>query len=352
VITGSRFEIVPGLRISITGGAADVRHFDREYAPCRVAGPESSGATDQDSSPAVDVAVGMLRSGTGTTADERAMGLLITGGHKTVRWAVRLSAAGDRPTSATIELRGAPASFARSLVQGYYVEPLLSVAAAEVGYLQLPSAGIVGDAGLDILIGRSQAGKSTLAARALAAGRRVIGDDQVVVDAAGQWRPFPRRLRFYPDLRVTAPGAWADLTSGSRSRLVGRRAMAALSLGLVRPSLAVDPAELGRRWDPGPIPAARILLLGRDPSVRDVEIVMTDTHRALDWAEEVITEQRSKLTRVGDEAWSDRLRATSSREREILTAAIEGVAVHEVRIPDNWPAARAIEATARAIGLS
>ena len=300
---------------------------------------------------ALVVAFGPLAGGQREDRTVLAAGPRTAGGHKTVGWDIEVSSAGDRPVRATIALRGIPGSFARSLVQGYYVEPLLSVVAAETGFIMLPSAGIVSDEGLDILIGRSGAGKSTLAARALAVGRHVIGDDQVIGDAAGGWRPFPRRLRFYPDLRVTAPEAYAALPRETQARLSARRLVAALSRGFVRPSLAVDPEDLGRRWDPAPTRAARILLLERNPDVSDVQVVPANLDRALAWAERVLAEQRSRLLRLPDDEWAARLATTAVREREILASAIAGVPVHEVRIPANWEAPRAIATTARALGL-
>lgn len=335
----SRYALAPGLVLSIEGGAADVRHFDREYGPCRVGDPAAG-----------DSPVSQLQVRFGSSVGADGGGPVVGGGHKTVSWEVGLPAAGEHPARVRIALRGLPASFARSLVQGYFVEPLLSVVAAETGSVLLPAAGIMGDGGLDVLIGRSRAGKSTLAARALAAGRHVPGDDQVMVDATGGWRPFPRRLRFYPDLRETAPRAWAALAPGTRARLRARGVVSELTRGFIRPSLAVDPAELGRRWDPAPARAARILLLERSPGAPDVAIAPSDAGRALDWAAEVLREQRSRLARVADAGWASRLSEVAARERETLGAAIDGVPVLEVRIPEAWGAQRAIAATATALG--
>lgn len=346
------FEFAPGLVVTVSGGRADVRHLEREYRPCRVVAAAGTGpavptpAGPAPATPALEVVFGRSPAWAAAPPSRR-----ISGGHKSVGWNVTLSAADCRPTRVDLALRGVPASFARTLVQGYFVEPLLSVAAAEAGHVLLPAAGIVADGGLDVLVGRSRTGKSTLAARALAAGRRVIGDDQVIADAGGGWRPFPRRLRFYPDLRVTAPAAWAALESRSRSRLIARRIVATITGGFVRPSLAVDPTELGGRWDPAPIPAARILLLARDPAVSGVQVVPADTDRALGWAADVLREQRSRLASLADPGWTARLDAVAALERDLLAQAITGIPVLEVRIPGAWEAARTIESTAGALAL-
>ncbi|MET1232080.1 MAG: hypothetical protein ABWY52_04420, partial [Candidatus Limnocylindrales bacterium] len=69
-----------------------------------------------------------------------------------------------------IDLLGVPISFARSLVQGYVVEPMLSVIAAEHDRALVPGAGVADERGLTLVLGRSGAGKSTLMARLAATG--------------------------------------------------------------------------------------------------------------------------------------------------------------------------------------
>ena len=68
-----------------------------------------------------------------------------------------------------------------------------------------------------ILFGAAGAGKTTLSARAAAGGIRSLGDDQVIVDASPVCWPFPRRMRLYPDLKVTAPEAHALLPARDRA---------------------------------------------------------------------------------------------------------------------------------------
>jgi hypothetical protein len=333
-MTHADFEIVPGLRLSASGSGADVRTFVREYGPFSAAVGTPGGAT-------LTAEFGAI---SGSTQNE-----LWTDEHKTVGWTVVLSGAAAPEPRLRISIRGAPASFARSLIQGYVVEPVMSVVAAELGFVQLPAAGIVDAGGLHVLIGRSRAGKSTLAARALAAGDQIIGDDQVLAGASNAWRPFPRRLRFYPDIRDTAPAVWGRLGPGTKALLTARRVVAAASRGFVRPSLGVDIAELGGRWDPRPREAARIVLLERTRDVQSAQLQATDLDEALDWATTILAEQRARLCRHLGAEWRARVAAAETRERAILTEAMAGVAVERLRLPDDWPAARAIDAAGTAL---
>lgn len=331
------FEIAPGIRLSVSGADTDVRHFLAEYQPTQV---EPAPGLE----PAVDVA--FVRRFEGSALPHG-----LRGRHKTVGWSMALSSADDGGIRADVLLTGRPAAFARSLVQGYYVEPLLSIAAAEHGYVQLPAAGIVNAVGLHVLIGRSRAGKSTIATRALAAGDQILGDDQVLLSADGGWRPFPRRLRLYPDIRQTASAAWRRLRGSTRAVLTGRRFVATVTRAFVRPSLAVDVAELGGQWDATPRRATRVVLIERSSEVTNVQIGSANAAAASTWAQAILAEQRAKLRRLDDAAWAARIEAAEVREAEILAEALAGIAIRHVRIPEGWPAARAIEATAGALQL-
>ena len=139
-------------------------------------------------------------------------------GYRSLRWRVALDPLGDGPLRATIDLRGAPRSFGLSLLQGYVVEPLLGLLAPAAGHVLLPAAAVASEGGTLLLIGRSRSGKSSLVARAAAAGTAVLGDDHVLVGQDG-CRAFPRRLRLYPDVAETAPAALASLPARTRALL-------------------------------------------------------------------------------------------------------------------------------------
>jgi hypothetical protein len=333
------FAFAPGLVLRVAGQPAAIAQLRREYGPCEVA--------QEPASASLEVVFGSPAAWKGPPPEAVAA----RGSHKTVSWRVTLGNPADAPLRAWVSTGGWPAGFARSLVQGYVVEPLLSVAAARAGHVLLPAAGIVADDGLLVIIGRSRAGKSTIAARALANGRRVIGDDQVLVDAAGSWRPFPRRLRFYPDLVTAAPAAWNRLGRRTRAVLRGRRLVAAATRGFVRPSLAVPPAELGGRWEPDPLPAARIALVERRAGATSLVVASADPECAVAWAREVLAEQRSRLAVIGGAAWAPALRAVADDEAARLRRAFEDVPVISVVVPAGWSAPEGVSRTAVALGL-
>ena len=341
-MSSAAFEFAGGLRLRVTGDAGAIRHARREYAPAEV----------DDTGP-VDLSVNFGRidgGGAQTTADEPAVSPG-RGGHKTVRWQVDAGDPAATPLEARIETSGWPKSFARSLVQGYVVEPLLSVAAARRGIVLLPGAGIVLDDGLVLLLGRSRAGKSTLAARALTAGRDVLGDDQVFVGSDGSAWPFPRWLRFYPDLVRTAPSSHARLRPQARAGLRLRAVLASLSAGYVRPSLAIDAGELGRRWNPEARQIARLVLIERDAAGSDLEVASGSTEEAVDWAADLLREQRSRLGLLGGSAWITAIDRAASAERGILQHGFDGLSVDRLAIPGSWDAPTAVSATDRWLGI-
>ena len=196
------FAFATDLRLRVTGQAAAVRHARREYGAAEV--PDARRVD-------VEVAFGPLGRDAVRSRGGAAEPLIGRGRHKTVAWRVEAGDPDAVPLTARIETAGWPTAFALSLVQGYVIEPLLSIAGARRGIVLLPGAGIVLDDGLVLLLGRSRAGKSTLAARALTAGRAILGDDQLFVGPDATAWPFPRSLRFYPDLARTAPASFAQL---------------------------------------------------------------------------------------------------------------------------------------------
>ena len=269
--------------------------------------------------------------------------LRVEGGHKTVRWSVRADPPRDGTITARLRVRGGPPSFGLSLTQGYFVEPLISVAAARTGVVLLPAAGIVNGGRTVVLLGRSRTGKSSVTARALAAGRPVLGDDQVLIDSAASAWPFWRRLRFYSDLSVTAPLAYARLSRSTRFALGVRRWTRAATRGFVAPPVRVQSSALGR-VEAAAVPLGRVVLItrgGSAPSLDGTPLGVTD---AVENAMSVLREQRSKLTVPPGTAWADELERTVEQERRILTSAFAAVPLERVDVPHAWPAERAIPA--------
>jgi hypothetical protein len=322
--TEARFRFAPRLALAVRGAPWLVREFASEYR----------GAESADAGADVEVS---FETPIGPDA--------VRGGHKTVRWEVSLSAAGETPLRAAIALRGRPRSFSRSLVQGYYVEPLLSVAAARQGQVLLPAAAFETDAGALVVMGRSRSGKSTLAFRVAAAGARVLGDDQVLLDGR-DCLPFPRRARLYPDSRQTAPAAYAGLAPRDRVALRARGVLRRLTAGYVAPSLAV---ETGGRPCGEELPIARIVLIERGPGDELGDGPLT-ADAATDAALDLLRDQRAHLAAAGP-AWAEAAAAAERQERERLTAVFASLPLERLRLPDAWGAPRSVEALAARLGL-
>lgn len=332
--SGSDYAFGSAVRLRVHGSRSAIAHFAREFGP-RLA-PVSVPAVE------VDVRFGWPRSdGAGAAS----------GGYKSVRWRVELSNPDDHPLRAAIVLSGGPPSFAFSLVQGYFVEPLVARALVNEGYVALPSAGIAIDGGALLVMGRSGSGKSSLSMLALALGHALVGDDQVLLNGQGGCWPYPRRLRVYPDIRETAPEAWLRLGRSTRRTLTIRRAVRRLTRGFVAPSLAVPMTEIGPAAPPGPLPLKRLLVVERTASVRDLEVRARDSAWAVERAHTILADQRSRLVALADEAWRRAVSAAAETEIEIFRRAIGATPVDDIRVPAGWESARAVKELARQAGL-
>jgi hypothetical protein len=325
------------VRLRVSGTDRWVRHFDAEYGEIAAAEPGE---------PDVDVSIGY-----GWAVGSVPGGVTITGGHKTAHWAVALGAPEARPLRASLAIAGGPPAFLLSLVQGYFVEALVAVALARAGYVALPAAALVADGRAIVVLGRSGAGKTTLTARALAAGRTVISDDQVVLDVAGGVRRYPRRLRLYPDIRETAPEAWSRLPGRTRAALEARARVRRLTRGYVAPSLAVPMSAIGATVAPGPLPMRGIVVVDRC-----AEGGLMTTDRDTDWAVDqaclVLADQRVRLARAVTGSWSAALSDTLDTERDVVAAALAGVPSAAIGLPRTWGARRAVDALDDYLGIT
>jgi hypothetical protein len=322
-----RYAFGPAVRLAVDGSPRACAHFEREYGPSR----PSHDPPDV----AAEVVLGRMRGATGRS-----------GGHKTARWRVAIGPPDARPLRVSVALGGGPPSFALSLVQGYHVEPLLAIALARAGYVALPGAAIVTDAGAVVLMGRSGSGKSSVSVRALAGGRRILGDDQVVVGADGGCWPYPRRLRLYPDVEQTAPVAWRRLRRSTRGNLRMRRLARRATRGFVAPSLAVPVSELGAPAPDARAPVKRLVVVERAAGVAALDARVRDAAWALRQAAAVIAEQRARFATAAGEPWRAALAEAARSEGEVLRAWLGGVEVGELRIPAAWDAATAVAALA------
>ena len=322
----------PSVRLRVGGSALARAHFEREYGP----GAATGGMPAVDA----DVRFALAAKRAGPTG----------GGHKTAHWQVQLGDPRERTLHVAIGVSGGPPAFAFSLVQGYHVEPLVAVALARAGFVALPSAGILTADGALVIMGRSGSGKSSVSVRALAGGRGILGDDQVVIAADGGCWPYPRRLRLYPDVRDTAPEAWRRLSPATRRTLRLRRVVRQASRGFVAPSLAVAVSELR---DPLPnerVSAARLVVVERSSDVQVLTEQQRDTDWALQAAADVLADQRTRFSETADARWRAALREAAEREAEVLRAWLAPLPVSQLQIPRAWAAPAAVAALADRLG--
>jgi len=319
--------------VELTGSRALLRHFSAEY-----------GAPD--ASRPVRVAISIRdRLPNGAVVDLR-------GGHKTVTWSVSLGEAGTDPLHATVTLRGRPRWFGVSLVRGFIVEPLISLACAIGGRVLLPAAAIAENGGVLLVIGRSRSGKSSVSVRALALGRKVLGDDQVLFDPRGMVSPFPRRIRVYDDLLQTSPMAVRALPTGVRIGLELRRAVRVATRGFVAPSLALSPTAFGGSRELAEMPVHRIVVVRRSPTARRVtgERLSPDEVRAE--AIEILREQRRSLNCLRRDDWLTLLASVAERESAMLDMALRAAPAYGITLPEAWGATSAVEALAQALDIT
>jgi len=326
----------PEVRLGVQGSPRARAHFEQEYGPAA----RSRGTPDVDAE---------IRYALHSRADPR---LPYAAGHKTARWRVALGDPRENPLHVAISVSGGPPAFALSLVQGYYVEPLLAVALARAGYAALPSAGVVDGDGAVVVMGRSGTGKSSMSVRGLARGHAILGDDQVVIGAdGGCWR-YPRRLRLYPDVEHTAPDAWHRLRPSTRRILRLRRVIRRVTRGFVAPSLAVPVAELGAPVAADErVGASRLVIVERSGEVE----TLTERERDADWAARaaagVLADQRRRFSTMAGGRWAVALQEAAEHEAEVLRAWLRPLPIAQLQIPRGWEAPRAITALVERLGL-
>lgn len=326
----------PGLTLAIQGSHAARRHFKAEYGGASAAG--------DDPQIDVDVRFGALSPSGRTTA-------VVRGGHKTVRWAVTLGPAFGAPLNAWVRLRGRPHGFGLSLVQSFFVEPLLSMAAARSGHVLLPAAALADGDGALVVMGPSRSGKTSLMVRALAAGRQVLGDDQVLIDPSGCCCPFPRRSRVYPDLMETAPDAYARLGGLSRAALTGRRWASRASGGFIAPALALDRSQLGEeKGPPDALAIRRVAMIERRGESDGLRVRHVDTEQAVHGALNLLDAQRRHLPHAHPD-WADAVSSARTLETGHLSHALGELSVEQISVPVDWDAATAVEAVEQQLGI-
>jgi len=334
---GDLYRFDAGVTVAIRGQRRARSYFRAEYGSAALA----PGAEE----PAVDVLIGArLGEGAGTAGGHREL----LGAHKLARWRALVPVTPEQRTMRlAVAVRG-PLGLA--LVQSSVIEPLVSLAAVRADSVLLPGAAIAQGDRTVLVIGRSRTGKTSLAARALAAGLRVLGDDQIIINADRECRPFPRRLRLYPDLSRTAPAAFATLQPSVRTKLAALGRVNALTHGLVAPPVSVSPSTLGGNGD---IPV-RVLIgevvVVRRARVDTLTLEPLDAGELAAEAEDVLMGQRSALFNVP--GVQDAYETLLGHERAIIACALAGSQARRVLVPDSWSSERAVGALAGELELA
>lgn len=324
------FAFLDRLRLEVRGDRLALTHFRAEYSRA-LADPGAEA----------DLVVSFGRTPPGSRAFEA--------GYRSLRWRVALDPLGNAPLRATIDLRGAPRRFGLSLLQGYVVEPLLGLLAPAAEHVLLPAAAVMSEGGALLLLGRSRSGKSSLVARTAVAGTGVLGDDHVLVGAAG-CRAFPRRLRLYPDVAETAPAARAALPARTRALLRGLGFVRTATGGAVAPPVRVPVETLGAVIR-DPLPLVRVVVLERSAVPRLV-VEELSLDKLVAAASGILREQRRALEHVEDPRWREHLNHVLAEEARLLREAFaQAMAVARLIVPTHLPAGQSVAAIAAELAV-
>ena len=328
---GERYVQGPGVVLAISGNAVARGYFRREYGEALAAAAEPQRHADLDARFARDAA--------------RGAGPVIEGRHKLARWRVRVGL----PAGGAVMLRAQVLGpFGLPLVQSLILEPLIGLAAARRGLTLVPGALLLdGERRGVLLVGGSGAGKTSLAARAVAAGHDVLADDRVFLGTDGSASWFARRMRLYPDIRETAPGAWEALAPAARRRLDGVAAMRHVSAGRFAPPVAVARRELGASRPPARAAVGRIVLLHREDRT-SAQLSALAVEAAVDAIAAHIRDDRARLAGAGLDG---ELADLALHDRAVLQAAAAVATVQRLAIPVAWPAARSVQHLAAELGI-
>jgi len=324
------FAFAAGLTLELKGPEFARDHFRSEYG---------ARAVQEPGEPSVVIEFGPAAGG----REER---------HKSVHWRLELGDPAERPLSARIEVGGRPRRFVLSLLQGYIVEPLVAVAASRAGYLLLPAAAVETEGGAAVVLGRSRTGKSSLCAAAVAAGRRILGDDHILLDRDRRVRAFPRRLRVYPDLTESAPEAFRRLPRQARLALRLRAVVRAITRGYVSPPLWLRVEDLGGSFPLAPFPLTRVLAIRRNADASRLERRQLSLESAVELAQAAAEEQRVRLAGGPNaDSWRKTLAAIKEADRAILEKALKDLPAEQARLPTAWGPRRSVTALAELLGF-
>lgn len=319
----------PGLAVAVSGAAIARGYFRREYG---------EAAAARAARPQIELDACFARPAEGRP------GAVVEGRHKLARWQAWVEL-GEDGVALHAHVRG---PFGLPLVQSLILEPLMGVVAARHALALVPGALLLDGEGRGVLlVGGSGAGKTSLAARALAAGRDVLADDRVFLGADAGASRYVRRMRLYPDIRATAPTAWASLAGGGRAKLRAVELLGDASGGRFAPPVAVTRRELGAPPPPTGTAIHRILLLRREER-EAAQMTTVQPGVAVDEMAQRIADDRAALD---GPALRGALRALARDDCGVLEGATTAVTAQRLEIPVAWPAARSVQRLAEELGI-
>ena len=195
-----------GVTLRLQTNAREVlSHLDAEYRSVLAKVP---GEAD------IDVYAG--QSAISSSPERPEFNQAYEGRHKTVTWRVAVGGLDERTIRVLFEGRG---QLVVSFLQTFYIEPLLRLKFLKRGHALVHAACLAnGDSSILFPAG-SGVGKSTLMLRHAASGKRVQGDNYVILSGEGHTIAFPRRLRIYSDLAAVSPDIFGRLPPAERWRL-------------------------------------------------------------------------------------------------------------------------------------
>jgi hypothetical protein len=316
-------------------------HFDGEYA-------RAAGGFDGEA----DIEVYAGSEAIAASANGLLNGAY-EGRHKVVRWKVAVAGIGEQTTRVAFEGTG---SLVISFLQTFYIEPLLRLKTAARDHALVHAATLNKDDRSVLFPAGSAVGKSTMMLQHAAAGNPVQGDNYVILTPDGRTLAFPRRMRIYSDLIKTNPKVYGLLPGRERFRL--RLA------GLVR-TLSAGYANMPRRLSVDEIFGDS--RLSRDARLESVCLLSAYTGEGLEGPLPRSTDETIARIQTINDAECVRLRTVleanndepslavmaeaSSREREVLERALNGVPAFELRVPRVRDPAPLVAQIRRVTGL-
>ena len=299
-------------------------HFRGEYG---------EGAGEAAGPPDVEVYAGKAAIASSPAPGRLARGF--AGRHKVLRW--RVGVAGIDQDTTTVAFEGA-GQMVISFLQTFYVEPLLRLKFAARDHALVHAACIVKDGCSVLFPAGSAVGKSTLTLQHAAAGQPVQGDNYVILSPDGRTLAFPRRMRIYSDLRSTAPEVFRRLPSAEQRQLRVAGIVKRLSAGYSNQPrrLTVQQMLAGSKACPEARLRAVFLLkpyMGEglsEPKPQSVDNAIERMQAISDTEAKYLATALDATGAAPPAAYTEQV---LTRERDVLTRALNEVPIFELLVP-------------------